>query len=461
MGGGIYTYTGLKAAFDMLEKSDVPSRHIILFADASDAEEPGRYRELLATAESNGITVSVVGLGTKTDCDAAFLMDVAKRGGGIAYFTDKAEELPRIFAEDTFVMVRSTFLTDPVKALLQPAATVLPGSGKFSRSFDFNGCNLCYLRPGCDAVLVTDDEDRAPLAATGLFGLGRTVAFCAEADGRYTGPFAQDPGAAPFLTALVTWMTASDDEGADNMITQEIRSGSHYAALELDPARTADPFRNTPVLTAVFCDDSGRTETRKYPLAWDGPDRLVSEVPLPGGNVVLGSIQWDNARPRSLVPVELPYSPEFTPNQTSGRELAELLRASGGRERIAVEEIWNDIPKRLRAFPLTPFFCLAAILLFLFEVAERRFLLIGRFFVAKKKEDAEENSASSSGSEVKSGVRLPRKRRTAPRPASGTAGTSGDNGQTAPLQDSTSQETASEPPPSDSISAALKRARRR
>ena len=453
MGGGIFTYTGLKAAFEMLTKSDIPSRHIILFADASDAEEPGAYKELLDTAEANGITVSVVGLGTKSDCDAAFLMDVAKRGNGLAYFTDKAEELPRIFAEDTFVMVRSTFLTDPVKALLQPAATVLPGSGKFSRTYDFNGCNLTYLRPGCDAVLLTDNEDRAPIAATGTFGLGRVAAFCAEADGRYTGPFAQDPGAAPFLTSLVTWMTASDDEGADYMITQEIRNGSHYAALELDPARTSDPFRNTPVLTAVFCDDSGRTETRKYPLAWDGPDRLVSEVPLSGGNIVLGSIQWDNARPHPLVPVELPYSPEFNPGRTSGRELAELLRAGGGRERIAVEETWDDIPKRLRAFPLTPFFCLAAILLFLFEIAERRFLLIGRFFVAKKKEDAE---GKDSGSEVKSGVRLRRKRRKTPH----TANSNPAPETPASVQES-EQEDKSEPAPADSISAALKKARRR
>ena len=458
MGGGIFTYTGLKAAFEMLEKSDIPSRHIILFADASDAEEPGSYQALLGTAESKGITVSVVGLGTKSDSDAAFLMDVAKRGSGIAYFTDKAEELPRIFAEDTFVMVRSTFLTDPIRGLLQPAATVLPGSNKFSRSFDFNGCNLCFLRPGCDMVLVSDDEDRAPLAATGLYGLGRVVAFCAEADGRYTGPFAQDPGAAPFLTSLVTWMTASDDEGADYMITQEIRGGSHYAALELDPARTSDPFRGTPVLTAVFCDDSGRTETRRYPLAWDGPDRLVSEVPLPGGNIVLGSIQWDGARPHPLVPVELPYSPEFLPGQTSGRELTELLRACGGRERIAVEEIWNDIPKRLRAFPLTPFFCLAAILLFLFEIAERRFLLIGRFFAAKKqKKDAAEGGTSVS--EVKSGIlRLPRKRGKTQRSAAnaGSAQTAA-----APGQDSPQPESSDETPPADSISAALKKARRR
>jgi uncharacterized membrane protein len=457
-GGGIFTYTGLRAAFDMLLKSEIPSRHIILFADASDAEEPGSYVALLNTAESNGITVSVVGLGTKSDSDAAFLMDVAKRGGGLAYFTDKAEELPRIFAEDTFVMVRSTFLTDPVRALLQPAASVLPGANKFSRSFDFNGYNICYLRPGCDAVLVGDDEDHAPFAATGLYGLGRTVAFCAEADGRYTGPFAQDPGAAPFLTSLVTWMTASDDEGADYMITQEIRNGSHYAALELDPARTSDPFRNTPVLTAVLCDDSGRTETRKYPLTWDGPDRLVTEVPLPGGTVVLGSIQWDNARPHALVPVELPYSPEFNPNQTSGRELTELLRASGGRERIAVEEIWDDIPKRLRAFPLTPLFCLAAILLFLFEIAERRFLLLGRFFLAKQKEkDVAEGSASSSGPAVKSGIRFPRKRRKAPRPVANAGTAAAESAQNPPQPEPASDE----PAPADSISAALKKAKHR
>ena len=237
------------------------------------------------------------------------------------------------------------------------------------------------------------------------------------------------------------------------MITQEIRSGSHYAALELDPARTSDPFRNTPVLTAVFCDDSGRTETRKYPLAWDGPDRLVSEVPLPGGSIVLGSIQWDGARPHPLVPVELPYSPEFNPSRTSGRELAELLRAGGGRERIAVEETWDDIPKRFRAFPLTPFFCLAAILLFLFEVAERRFLLIGRFFVAKKKEDAEETD-STSDSEVRSGVRLPRKRRKAPRPASNAVPAQS-------AQETSEPEAPAEPPPADSISAALKKARHR
>ena len=108
-GGGIYTFTALKAAFDMLEKSEIPTRHIILFADASDAEEPGLYKPLLFSAESKGITVSVIGLGSESDSDADLLKDVAYYGNGQIYFSDKPEELPRIFAEDTFTMIRSTF----------------------------------------------------------------------------------------------------------------------------------------------------------------------------------------------------------------------------------------------------------------------------------------------------------------------------------------------------------------
>ena len=41
MGGGIFTYTGLVAAGEELIKAKQMNKHIILFADAADAEEPG------------------------------------------------------------------------------------------------------------------------------------------------------------------------------------------------------------------------------------------------------------------------------------------------------------------------------------------------------------------------------------------------------------------------------------
>jgi hypothetical protein len=74
-GGVIYVYSGLQAAWNELQKSGHARRHIVLFADAADAEEPGLYQSLLQTIRKNGGTVSVIGLGIPTDADAAFLSD--------------------------------------------------------------------------------------------------------------------------------------------------------------------------------------------------------------------------------------------------------------------------------------------------------------------------------------------------------------------------------------------------
>ena len=59
------------------------------------------------------VTVSVVGLGTEHDCDANMLKDLARRGGGECYFSDNPDEIPRIFAQDTFTIARSTFVDQP------------------------------------------------------------------------------------------------------------------------------------------------------------------------------------------------------------------------------------------------------------------------------------------------------------------------------------------------------------
>src|SRR6185436_19004464 len=48
MGGGIFTYTALVTAAKIVQESDKGTRHIVLFADAADAEEPGEYERLLA-----------------------------------------------------------------------------------------------------------------------------------------------------------------------------------------------------------------------------------------------------------------------------------------------------------------------------------------------------------------------------------------------------------------------------
>ena len=112
MGGGIFTYTALVTAATMVQESKKGTRHIVLFADAADAEEPGDYVRLLDTITPLGITVSVIGLGSETDSDAAFLKDIALRGKGRIQFTATADDLPRLFAQEAITVARSSFITE-------------------------------------------------------------------------------------------------------------------------------------------------------------------------------------------------------------------------------------------------------------------------------------------------------------------------------------------------------------
>ena len=82
MGGGIFIYEALSQAATMLLSCPAKTRHIVLFADAADSEEAGKYQELLALCAKEQITVSVVGLGSERDQDAELLKDIARRGGG-------------------------------------------------------------------------------------------------------------------------------------------------------------------------------------------------------------------------------------------------------------------------------------------------------------------------------------------------------------------------------------------
>ena len=186
-GGGIYVYEALAAALKMLARATASTRHIILFADAADAEEPGAYRDLIAKARAANVTCSVIGLGTPADVDAELLRDVARAGGGQIYFTNDAAELPRLFAQDTFTVARNTFVEEPTAVRLAGGLRQITPDA-FGEPPPVGGYNLCYARPGATVAAVTLDDYAAPLAAAWPAGLGRAAVFTGEADGAFTGP---------------------------------------------------------------------------------------------------------------------------------------------------------------------------------------------------------------------------------------------------------------------------------
>ena len=364
MGGGIFVFTGLDAAVRQMLKTNVITRHIILFADAADAEEPGQYRELLAQCLIGNITVSVIALGKETDSDADFLKDVARLGGGICYFTENANELPRIFVEDTFAMVRNTFIEGETQAAFTPSIQTLSPAAVFGQSATLGGYNLCYAVPQADVQFVTQDENKAPLAVTRTIQLGRTAAYTGEADGKYTGSFAKHPAAPALLTALANWILPPEDENEDYLVSQSLANGLLTISIDLTPNRPHDPFKDIPVFNAVVQNGRGENITSTVRFQWNGPDQLVARIPLQGDSICMGTVSWAGLEtPIAIAPAMIPVSPEFAPFATDdGPSLLELAAVTGGHERIVLDDIWKELPPKRRFFDMTPILAILAML---------------------------------------------------------------------------------------------------
>jgi len=374
MGGGIYVYEALATAASMLQDSGAGSRHILLFADAADAEEPGAYKELLEKCAQAGITVSVVGLGTETDSDAHLLKDVASRGGGQIYFTTDANALPRIFAQDTFVVARSTFIEEVTPFKMTGGILGLSGF-QFGQPPPMAGYNLCYLREGAELAAVTLDEYSAPVVATWYAGSGRVASYTGEAAGVFTGAVANWAQVGDFFTSLARWVAGSgEDFPGNSLLTQDQQGGTVKVTLHLDPERTSDPFSRTPELNLLRGQARSKPDREKVNMRWETPHSLVAELPLKGEEILLSSLALDGKAVGGLPPVRLPYSPEFVPVQADrGRAaLDEVARTSSGHERTRLGQIWRDLPLRRNTTDLTPWLVLLAVCLLLLEVLERR-----------------------------------------------------------------------------------------
>ena len=204
-GGGIYVYQALKAAWADLSKVRGARRHVILFADAADAEEPGDYVKLLAEMREARATVTVIGLGTERDSDANFLKDVAERGGGRIFFCDDAMALPAVFAQETVAVARAMFVDEttgvkPTPGWLELAARPL----EWLDAVD--GYNLTYLREGATAAAVSGDRYAAPLVAYWNRGAGRVATVTFPVAGEFSERSRGWAASAEFVRSLAGWL---------------------------------------------------------------------------------------------------------------------------------------------------------------------------------------------------------------------------------------------------------------
>lgn len=333
-GGGIYVYNGLKAAWDELKKSPAGTRHLILFSDAQDSEEPGDYKNLIKDMTADGATISVIGLGTDKDIDSALLEEIAKLGNGRVFFSNEPMDIPRIFAQETVTIARSAFIEDPVS---------VQATGRWSeispKPIDWfsqaDGYNLSYAREDATVSLISRDEYLAPLMAHARRGLGRSAAISFPLGGEFSESARKWPGYGDFLQTVGRFLMG--DASPPGIALRHRLDGTRLTLdLLYDSELWAQKLAASPPKIRLKDDSNGQI----LDLAWHriAPGHFSLTRDLAEGSVVRGAVQvGGNALPFGPLNVgssiEWDFEPErltelrATSNQTKGRELLDLSKA--------------------------------------------------------------------------------------------------------------------------------------
>ncbi|PAW68847.1 MAG: hypothetical protein B9S38_10810 [Verrucomicrobiia bacterium Tous-C4TDCM] len=341
-GGGIFVYEGLKAAWDELKNAKVGTRHVILFSDANDSEEPGDYKRLLAEMKKEGCTVSVIGMGTKADVDAKLLEEIAKLGDGRIFFTDRPVDIPKIFAQETVTIARSAFIEEPIGA--QPTGRWAEVSPKLLDWLpQVDGYNLSYLREDATQSLVSRDEYLAPLVAHARRGLGRSAAVAFPLGGEFSQQIRDWKGYGDFVQTMTRWLMGMDLPAG---IGLKHRLDGTRLTLDLlyDPELWAKKLAVAPPRLRLMESASGATP---YDVPWKriAPGHFSVSRDLDEGSVVRGAIQvGEHALPFGPITVGSSVEWAFEPERLA--ELRTVSSQTGGRELINLEDAWLRPPNR-------------------------------------------------------------------------------------------------------------------
>lgn len=369
-GGGIFVGVGLREARKQILSSNKETRHVLLFSDAADSEEPDDYLRTIAELTSQNVTISVIGMGSRADSDARLLEEIANRGNGRIYFAEDVTSLPRIFSQETIAVARSTFVEEVTLTRLGPDLAQL---GKLTTSEvpKLGGYNLTYLKPQASVGFRTEDVNEAPVVAFWPRGAGRVAALAAEVDGSFTGQFRNWAGQRALITQLVRWTMPPLALQLDAVARASLTGNDLHVTLDFDPS--GPPPTGTPTL--VLLSGDARVKPVEVPMRWEDEDRVGAHFVLPGSGTWHPVVKLGDRLFRAP-PVTLPWAPEFEPAPVSeGKSLlSSVARAGGGVERIAMAGLFKEAVESEAAIPLSPGLLALCVALLVAEVFTRRFL---------------------------------------------------------------------------------------
>jgi uncharacterized membrane protein len=340
-GGGIFVDITLDAAYAALAAERVNLKHLLLFADGDDAEQMGGCEARVAAAFRQGITTSVVALGTGADVPG--LEALSRLGNGRFYLIEDATRLPAVFAQETVLAARS--------AIVEKAFRVDPGAPSavttgvdLGAAPELGGYVVTVAKPRASTLLRGPEGD--PILAVWAAGLGRTAAFTSDLVDRWGHAWTRWEGAARLLGQVARDVARKGED-------PRVRVEADAAAGELR-------------LRATVASDDGRAQSfRRLRVHVAGPEGFARDVPLEATGAGIYAATVPLLRPGAYIAVTrdelggdalgttgavLSAGDELRPTGSDLVLLGRIADLTGGKRRSTLAGIFADRPPRRFAY---------------------------------------------------------------------------------------------------------------
>lgn len=360
-GGGTSIYPALNEAYSIQSESDAKIKHIVLLTDGQDGFGLSNYEDLLSNMNSSGMTLSTVSVGE--DADSYLLDELAERGNGRTYHTDRFTDIPRIFAKEVLLSTGTYIINEEFTPKLVSNNEVM--SGVLDDNYIPSLLGYIGASKKDRAIEVLSSSHDEPILAVWQYGIGRSASWTSDINGQWSGNFLTWNKGAQLIKNIVYWTIEDFSNQGKLSITQD----GNEAVVEF----YADSVKNGTKVNAVYNGENGQSGNLE--LTQKEPGKYVGKVLLKD----LGFYNF-NVREESGGQIinnyngafSLQYSDEYKFNNNKEKLNALVNELDGKFINKPKEVFFGEMKTSIKPVNLTIPLILLAIFLFLIDIIYRR-----------------------------------------------------------------------------------------
>ncbi|SKC72948.1 VWA domain-containing protein [Maledivibacter halophilus] len=358
-GGGTSIIPALNEAYSTLKEIDTKQKHIILLTDGQ-AERVG-YDEVVNKMKEAGITISTVAVGEGSD--VSLLERIAKGGKGRYYYVDEYSSIPEIFTKETF-LASKTYINNRtfIPKIASSNQIVIP---MMDRPIPLSGYISTSSKDRADIILYSDKDE--PILALWQYGLGRSIAWTSDSNGKWTSDYLEAEEGIDFFTRMI--QSTFYEGGSEELFVETKRQGN---AIQISVTNLNDDERLydmeatiiTPELEK-FGIDLNITDIDKYIGEFEASEKgtYIININATHDEEVIKSTQEA---------FTINYSKEYDITSSSGK-LNNLIKKSKGTIIIDPNEVFTKTEKNVLGYTdISEILIIISLALFIIDIALRR-----------------------------------------------------------------------------------------